>query len=107
MDTSKNNLKGTREEIAPGQQQGRLLEALRIARLAYWEYDVLNDKFLFNDQFYSLLRTTAEREGGYTMSAARYAQRFVHPDDLPVVGVEIQRALATADPNYSEQLDHR
>jgi PAS domain S-box-containing protein len=94
-------------ENALRQKQGQLLEALRMARLAYWEYDVPNDKFIFNDEFYSLLRTTAEREGGYTMSSAQYANRFVHPDDLAVVGIEIQKALAATDPNYSQQLDHR
>src|ERR1700733_2288297 len=88
-------------------KQSRLFEALRIARLAYWEYDVAKDEFLFNDEFYSLLRTTAEREGGYTMSSAQYAKRFVHPDDMPLVGIEIQKALTTSDPNYSQKLDHR
>ncbi len=32
-------------------KQAQLLEALRITRLAYWEYDVLRDEFIFNDQF--------------------------------------------------------
>ncbi len=88
-------------------KQAQLLEALSITRLAYWEYDVLKDEFIFNDQFYSVLRTTAEREGGYTMSSEKYTRRFVHPDDLAVVGQEIQRALTTTDPNYRRELDHR
>ncbi|MGD0251550.1 MAG: PAS domain S-box protein [Verrucomicrobiota bacterium] len=89
------------------QKQAQLVEALRIARLAYWEYDVLDDQFTFNDQFYSILRTTAEREGGHTMSAAEYVKRFVHPDDAAVVGTEIRKAIAATDPNYSRELDHR
>ena len=84
-----------------------LSEALHIARLAHWEYDVENDLFLFNDHLYSIFHTTAEREGGYTMSSAQYAQRFVHPDDAPVVGVEIEKALASTDRNYRTQLEHR
>ena len=87
--------------------QEQLRKALKIARSAYWEYDVVNDTFLFNDQFYSILRTSAEKEGGYAMSSARYAERFVHPDDLAVVGVEIQKALASPDPHYSAEIDHR
>jgi two-component system cell cycle sensor histidine kinase/response regulator CckA len=85
----------------------QLQKALHIARAAYWEYDVANDTFIFNDQFYSILRTTAEKEGGYAMKSAVYAARFVHPDDLAVVGAEIGKALESADPHYSAELDHR
>ncbi|HLF01030.1 MAG TPA: GAF domain-containing protein, partial [Anaerolineales bacterium] len=94
-------------EEALGSSKAELSESMRIARLASWEYDVLNDVFTFNDQFYALMRTSAQREGGYTMPSAPYAQRFVHPDDAPLVGVEIQKALEATDPNFSSQLDHR
>jgi len=94
-------------ENALRESHAQLTEALQIGRLAYWEYDVARDQFTFNDQFYSILRTTAEREGGYTMSAAEYAKRFVHPDDIAVVEEETQKALTTTDPNYNRQLDHR
>ncbi|HLF28764.1 MAG TPA: GAF domain-containing protein [Anaerolineae bacterium] len=96
-----------RAEEALRESQARLAEAMRIAHIGNWEYDVLNDTFTFNDQFYALLRTTAEREGGYTMRSARYAERFVHPDDAPVVGVEIQKAIETTEPHFSRQLEHR
>jgi two-component system cell cycle sensor histidine kinase/response regulator CckA len=85
----------------------QLGKALQIARSAFWEYDVLGDTFTFNDQFYSILRTTAEREGGYTMSSAAYASRFVHPGDAAVVGAEIQKALSAPGPAYSHEIDHR
>ena len=94
------------EEILQ-QNRTQLAEALRVARLANWEYDVASDTFIFNDEFYALLRTTAEREGGYQMSSAQYAQRFVHPEDAPLVGQEILKAIQSADPNFSGELDHR
>ncbi len=96
-----------RAETELREKQTQLLEALRIARLAYWEYDVLADQFHFNDQFYAILRTTAEREGGYTMSSAHYAGRFVHPEDMAVVGNEIAQALSTTDPNFRREIEHR
>jgi PAS domain S-box-containing protein len=96
-----------RAEEALRASEAQLMEALKIAHLANWEYDVVADRFIFNDQLYALLRTTAEHEGGYTMSAERYAKRFVYPADCDMVGVEIQEALETADPNYASQLDHR
>ncbi len=85
----------------------RLAEAIRLAKMGYWTYDVPTDTFTFNDQFYALMRTTAEQEGGYTMSSAQYTQRFVHPDDAPLVGIEIVKALETTDPDYRGEVDHR
>ncbi|MGA3286088.1 MAG: PAS domain S-box protein, partial [Bacteroidota bacterium] len=89
------------------ESEAKLIEAMKIARLGTWEYDVVRDQFTFNDQFYKLLHTTAEREGGYIMSSAHYAQKFVYPDDVSVVGMEIQKALETTDPDYYSELDHR
>ncbi|MFN8453489.1 MAG: PAS domain S-box protein [Anaerolineae bacterium] len=87
--------------------QEQLSNALKTAQLAYWEFDVPTQTFTFNDQFYALLYTTAEQEGGYLMPAMHYAQRFVHSDDAYLVGVAIREALETTDPNYSTQLEHR
>ncbi|MCB0165857.1 MAG: PAS domain S-box protein [Anaerolineae bacterium] len=87
--------------------EAELSQALKIAKLAYWEYDVGKDLFTFNDQFYALFHTTAEEHGGYQLSSAYYAQHFVHPDDLPVVGSEIERALNSTDRYYNRLLDHR
>ena len=82
-------------------------EALDIARLANWEYDVEKDIFTFNDHFYSIFHTTAEAMGGYHLSSAQYAERLVHPEDVPVVGEAIGKALASTDQHYSTQLEHR
>ena len=87
--------------------EAELSDALQIAKLAYWEYDVEKDLFLFNDQFYAIFHTTAEQEGGYQLSSAQYAGKFVYPDDLPVVGTEIERALNSTDRHYSRDLVHR
>ena len=87
--------------------QAQLSEALSISRLAYWEYDVEHDRFIFNDQYYSIFHTTVEQMGGYELSSAEYAARLVHPDDLPMVGAEIEKALASTDQHYSVQLEHR
>lgn len=89
------------------QQRGQLDEALNIARLANWEYDVARDRFIFNDHFYSIFHTTVEEVGGYEISSAEYAARFVHPDDVPMVGQEIGKALASTDRHYNVHLEHR
>jgi PAS domain S-box-containing protein len=96
-----------RTEEALRQSEKKLNNAMTIAMLGAWEYDVVSDRFTFNDQFYSLLHTTVEKEGGYTMSSAHYSQKFVHADDRSLIGMEIQKALETVDTDYHTQLDHR
>jgi diguanylate cyclase (GGDEF)-like protein/PAS domain S-box-containing protein len=94
-------------EEALKRSQSQLTEALRSGKMGHWEYDVASDMFTFNDQFYSMLRTTAEQEGGYQMSSEQYARRFSHPNEMRTVATEIQRARIATDPNYSHQVDRQ
>lgn len=94
-------------EIALRTSETKYANALKILGAADWEYDVLVDRFTFNDNFYRIHRTTAEAVGGYTMSSADYARRFVHPDDREIVGVEVKAAIETNDPDFSRTLEHR
>ncbi len=87
--------------------EAQLANAAEMAHLGPWEYDVINDLFTFNDHFYKIFRTTADKVGGYTMSSAEYARRFVHPDDAALVGEEVRKAIEATDSNFSRQLEHR
>ena len=97
--------KRAEEELRTSEAQ--LSHAMEIAKLGYWEYDVDDDLFTFNDHFYDIFRTTAEKVGGYKISPARYARLFLHPDDMAIVGVEMKKALETTDPNFSRKLEHQ
>ncbi|AGB03897.1 PAS domain S-box protein [Methanoregula formicica] len=94
-------------EDALHRSQQMLAEAMDLAHLVNWEYDVASDLFTFNDRFYALYGTTAEREGGTRMSSEAYAREFVHPDDRHMVGEEVQRALTATDPKYFAEIEHR
>ncbi|MBU4565821.1 MAG: PAS domain S-box protein [Desulfarculus sp.] len=94
-------------EADRGKLQRQLSNALEMALLGPWEYNVTSDIFTFNDHFYKIFHTTAKQVGGYTMSSAEYAQRFVHPDDIFLVGEEIRKALETSDPNFRRKFEHR
>ncbi len=96
-----------RAEEALLRSETQLSNALIMAKLGHWEYDVAKDLFTFNDHFYKVFRTTVARVGGYTMSSADYTRRFVHPDDIPIVGEEIRNAMETTDPDFSGRLEHR
>jgi PAS domain S-box-containing protein len=94
-------------ELVLRKSQEQLLAAERMALLGHWEYDVTTDTFTFNDNFYAIFKTTAEKVGGYLMSSAQYAKLFVHPDEMHQVEFETRKALETTNPYYSSRLEHR
>ncbi|WP_321507692.1 PAS domain S-box protein [uncultured Methanoregula sp.] len=90
------------------QENQRLLaKAMDLAQLVSWEYDTRKRLFTFDERFYRLYGTTAEREGGYQMTPETYIREFVHPDDRDSVVVEVQKAQHTADPAYESHMEHR
>jgi PAS domain S-box-containing protein len=89
------------------ENQARLASAMDIAGLVNWEFDVASGMFHFDDRFYSLYETSADREGGNLMSAETYMQEFVYPEDRPAVLASIRKILATTDPDYHAQVEHR
>jgi diguanylate cyclase (GGDEF)-like protein/PAS domain S-box-containing protein len=93
--------------VALQKSEGQLSDALKIAEVGYWEYDFSSDAFLFNDQYYSLHKITAAQAGGYRMSLADFARRYVHPKDAPAVIQYIQGAFESVDPNYSVAVETR
>ena len=78
-----------------------------LAHLVNWEFDVATATFTFDDRFYALLGTTADREGGYLMKAETYVREFLHPDDQHILDEEVKRALETTDPDYQSAVVHR
>ncbi|MFH1251083.1 MAG: PAS domain S-box protein [bacterium] len=89
------------------ESETRLSDAIEIAKLGYWEYDVAEDLFTFDDHFYAIFHTTAEKVGSYKMKPQQYAEKFLYPDDQELVAKETQKALTTTDPNFSQYLEHR
>jgi PAS domain S-box-containing protein len=89
------------------ESKSKLALAMNMAKLAHWEYNVLTDQFLFNDQFYELLKTNAEKEGGYLLSASDYAERFMHPDERFIVKEELELAMKSKDPRFFHETKHR
>jgi PAS domain S-box-containing protein len=83
------------------------MEAMDLAHLANWELDHKTGMFTFDDRFYALYGTTAEREGGYQMPADVYFREFVHPDDRGRINEEHERCREISDPDYISQQEHR
>jgi two-component system, sensor histidine kinase and response regulator len=85
----------------------QLAQALDMALLAHWEFDTVTGMYTFNDRFYALYGTTAEREGGYQMSAEAYIREFVLPDDVHLFHDASAARLASPLPAAAWTLEHR
>ncbi|MFA4862031.1 PAS domain S-box protein [Methanoregula sp.] len=97
--------KKAEEELRKNRQL--LGEAMDMAHLANWEHDLSTNMFTFDNRFYTLYGTTAEREGGNQMTTETYTRKFVHPEDQGVVADEARKAIQAADPHYTSQREHR
>ncbi len=94
-------------EYALRESEAKLTDAMKIAKLSTWEYDCVLDRFTFPDQSFSLFNTTAEQEGGYTMSSGQFAQKYIYPDDREMIAKELRKALETPDPAYNSYMEYR
>jgi len=102
---AENSLRKTKEALT--ESYNRLTIAMDLAQLGQWECDLATHTFYFDDQFYALYGTSAEREGGNMMSAEIYAKEFVHPDEEDIVADELQRNIKAHDGTFFRQLEHR
>ncbi len=85
----------------------QLSNALTLAKAGHWELDLEANLLTFNDEFYRIFATTAAQMGGYRLSPAQYAARFVHPDEAGIVQEEIAKAVASTDSSYARDIEHR
>ena len=97
--------KRAEEKLHAGQLQ--LADAMELAKIVYWEVDLATMEFVFNDAFYTFCGTTAEREGGYRLSREEYAQRFLHPDDMPAFEAVKTQRLENKDRDFHSDIEHR
>jgi signal transduction histidine kinase/CheY-like chemotaxis protein len=104
--------KRTEDEIIKAKENAelnerKLKEALEIGKMGSWELDITSGIFTFTDNFYKIFHTTARKMGGYQMTIADYATRFVYPEDAVKVAEETQLAIESNDPDFSKTLEHR
>ncbi|HVN95637.1 MAG TPA: PAS domain S-box protein [Syntrophorhabdaceae bacterium] len=85
----------------------RLSQAIELAEIVYWEFDLAQEVYTFNDPFYAFHGTTAEQEGGYRMKRGEYRRRFVHPDDQLPVYQAVQHVIAGYDSGFLAPIEHR
>lgn len=101
-----NTLMRKQAEEALRKSENQLKDAIKIAKLAYWEFDIPKDEFTFNDHSYSMLHTNVYNEGGYELSSINYTNRFVHPDYRNTIANAIQKAKLSKELVYNTTLNN-
>ena len=66
------------------ESQGQLSEALRIARIGYFEFDRNAQTVTLTDELFGLLNTTAKKEGGYVLPLDQTMEKFIVAEDIPI-----------------------
>jgi PAS domain S-box-containing protein len=84
--------------------QLHLEDAMDLAHLANWQFDMSINQYIFNDRFYSMFGTTAEEEGGYNMSVQDYLNKYIHPEDTQSIADGMKK---TKDSNFCTELEHK
>lgn len=87
--------------------EAQLSNSIKLAKLAYWEYNLAEDIVTLNDYFYSIFHTSAGQVGGYTMQSARFMKLFIYPDDIFAVMDKMRNAVKADDSSPGDQFEHR
>ncbi len=82
--------------------QLQLSEALRIARIGYFEIALQDRSITLTDEFFSLLNTTAENEGGYQFPLQDILERFVVHEDIASVAQTLLDVMTSTDEHHDK-----
>ena len=85
---------------------GQLKDALVLGRMGSWTFEVNEGVFVFNDELYAIYATTAVAQGGYRLTPAQYAERFLPPEVRPLLATSQAEILASPDVDRIWDLDH-
>ncbi len=56
-----------------------------VSGMAFWEFNMKTNAFLFNEYYYKFLKTTEEAEGGYNIGAEQYFETFIPQSSQQIV----------------------
>ena len=86
------------------ESRAKLLLALHGGRIATWEYDVVNDRFTYDDH---IPRIFQSRRDARTFTLADYLHEFVVPEDKATVANTVRDALGSLGDAFTAQFEHQ
>ncbi len=96
-----------RVESALQKSEATLSDALKIARIGYWEYEPVSQQFTLNDQYFALHETAVDKFDGYQLQLVEFARRMINDNDAASVVDAIQAACMNSDPKSLSQIEAR
>lgn len=92
-------------EKALKESKQQLEDALRVAHMAYWEYDLASRTYIFNDRFYAMLGITAAEVGGYHLQPHEFLDKYVTPEFIQQIREVVQQAIQSDDPQFELRIE--
>ncbi|MCS6905213.1 MAG: PAS domain S-box protein [Bacteroidia bacterium] len=89
------------------ENEKKLEEALRIANLSRWEYDVATHLITVDQRYLSIYGLYQSSTPYLTDTPEKLFFPYVHPEDVDLLQKTIQQALQTNDPNFSTSLEYK
>ena len=87
--------------------QGKLSEALQIARLGYFEIDLKEQTIQLTAELYALLGTSIEKEGMYQLPLDSAIKKFIIEEDIPIMTAAIQQATSAPEESPETETETR
>ncbi len=87
--------------------ENQLNEAMEVARIAYWDFDLATGELLLNDRIYALMRTTALQQGGYRLTPEQIQERFVPPGTTPTFRERVAQVMDPENTTGSLYLEEK
>lgn len=77
--------------------QERVTQAAEVSQFGFWELDLQILEYVLTDSFWRLFGTSAEKEGGFTLTEQVLMERFIPPEDVHLHEAHLQAALIAKD----------
>jgi len=82
-------------------------EAMEIAQLYNWVYDVQGEVFIFDEKLWQFIGHDDPTPGTYQLPISEYIQKFVFEDDKGIVINDRKKAQSNTDPDFFSQTEYR
>jgi len=81
--------------------------AMEMAKLFHWEFDVESRLITCDENLLKHFGTSVAEQGGATMPVDEYYRKFIDPEDVATIGIEVKKGLSHSGPNDACQFEKR
>lgn len=94
-------------EEALVKSKAQLYEAMLVAQLYQWSYDINDSSFVYDEKLAYFLGFEGIEKGIYKMPITEFGEKFVHPDDKHILAEDRIKVRTATDPCFMSQVEYR